>query len=627
MSPRSSPLHLSNCVSMLALDMQERKLSSDRPPQEWLQAEVNQKRESLSSVPHIPMKGDGSEFDIDDLCDDQKWIAYVILEKIKEYFTCTDFTKFEPLRMTINGQGGTGKSVLLNTITSVVRKFTGCNDSVLVCAPTGTAAFNVNGETVHSMVRMSCNDDEHAVPVIGESTRTHLAAKLKDALVLIADERSMMSCSLLGKAEHIINETAFEGLGSAIPATWGGIPVVLIAGDDYQLQGMGECAPDTLPQFVRPTSDKNILNGRNLFKEFGSIVHKLPKVRRMDESKVRDMQLLDRVRVGENVPDDDVQRLQNLHIDVIERKHGKAALAAIKKNAIYLFFKNVKRSEHNLLHLSQLNTEDNPTAILKTKSSSSKYVKGVRGHFKNKSAPSSLLCIGAKVCLRDRNFFPLWGLHNGACGTVQEIVFEESKSPIHGDLPSYVIVEFPLCRGPAWDINNPKHVPIPMCSSACKYKCCERTYCPLDLCFARTIHKFQGLEAGPPVDGVQKHMCHSVIVDPDEKDIESTHTGLFYTAVSRGTTLGDPDGLNSAVYFCGCHLNAERIQQLTMCKNGLHECIKVTKRREWVKFLERNTQICGNPNSARVRTCFDFFGAQIECDVLHSRRCLCTSSS
>ena len=177
----------------------------------------------------------------------------------------------------------------------------------------------------------------------------------------------------------------------------GGIPVVLIAGDDYQLQGMGECAPDTLPQFVSPTSDKNILNGRNLFKEFRSIVYKLPKVRRMDGSKVRDMQLLDRVRVGENVPDDDVQRLQGLHIDVIERKHGKAVVAAIKRNAIYLFFKNVKRSEHNLLHLSQLNTEDNPTAILKTKSSSSKHVKGVRGHFKNKSAPSSLLCIlGAK---------------------------------------------------------------------------------------------------------------------------------------------------------------------------------------------------------------------------------------
>ena len=70
---------------------------------------MNQKRESLSSTPHIPVKGDGSEFDIDDLCEDQKWIACVVLEKIKECFTCTDFTKFQPLRMTINGQGGTGK--------------------------------------------------------------------------------------------------------------------------------------------------------------------------------------------------------------------------------------------------------------------------------------------------------------------------------------------------------------------------------------------------------------------------------------------------------------------------------------------------------------------------------------
>ena len=221
---------------------------------------------------------------MDALYTDQKWIAHVVLNKIREYFTTDDFKHFRPLRMTINGQGGTGKSVLLNTITSVVRKFTGCNDSVLVCAPTGTAAFNVNGETIHSLVRLNCNDDDRgAAPVLGQTARDHLASRFKDALVFIGDERSMMSCSLLGKSEHIINDTAFEGLGSALPSTWGGIPVVIIAGDDYQLQGMGECAPDTTAQFVTTTTDKNILNGRKLFKELGSTVYKLPKVRRVDE--------------------------------------------------------------------------------------------------------------------------------------------------------------------------------------------------------------------------------------------------------------------------------------------------------------------------------------------------------
>ena len=67
------------------------------------------------------MKDDGKHFELNDLFDDQQYIAYRVLDKIKEWLTCKDLSKFKPLRCTINGQGGTGKSVLLNTIVSVMR--------------------------------------------------------------------------------------------------------------------------------------------------------------------------------------------------------------------------------------------------------------------------------------------------------------------------------------------------------------------------------------------------------------------------------------------------------------------------------------------------------------------------
>ena len=39
--------------------------------------------------------------------------------------------------MTIVGKAGTGKSFLIQTIVSAIRKFTGINDSIIVTAPTG----------------------------------------------------------------------------------------------------------------------------------------------------------------------------------------------------------------------------------------------------------------------------------------------------------------------------------------------------------------------------------------------------------------------------------------------------------------------------------------------------------
>jgi predicted GTPase len=54
--------------------------------------------------------------------------------------------------MTIMGAAGTGKSVLINTLVTVLRVMFDDNDVVHVAAPTGTAAFNVGGENSPSNV-------------------------------------------------------------------------------------------------------------------------------------------------------------------------------------------------------------------------------------------------------------------------------------------------------------------------------------------------------------------------------------------------------------------------------------------------------------------------------------------
>ena len=46
------------------------------------------------------------------------------------------------------GMGGTGKSLTLKRLVDLLRKKHGA-DSVVICAPTGVAAINVGGQTLH----------------------------------------------------------------------------------------------------------------------------------------------------------------------------------------------------------------------------------------------------------------------------------------------------------------------------------------------------------------------------------------------------------------------------------------------------------------------------------------------
>lgn len=132
-------------------------------------------------------------------------------------------------------------------------------------------------------------------------------------------------------------------------------------------------------------------------------------------------------------------------------------------------------------------------------------------------------------------------------------------------------------------------MPIPVIEVFCDYYCCQRRYVPLDLAFSRTVHRFQGLSAGPVDEGKIKNMYECIVLDPDVKAAEGRNTGLFYTGVSRGTTLGDEDGLNSAVYFQGDNLTRQRIQELTKKTNSDEEYAQVQRRRKWVQHLQKNT--------------------------------------
>ncbi len=87
-----------------------------------------------------------------------QWAAFTAAERtMDEYIRCKlSYTPFEGMNHFIHGSGGTGKSFMLESIRLMVHekvvKSLGAslgNSTTVVTAPTGCAALNVNGSTIH----------------------------------------------------------------------------------------------------------------------------------------------------------------------------------------------------------------------------------------------------------------------------------------------------------------------------------------------------------------------------------------------------------------------------------------------------------------------------------------------
>jgi len=177
--------------------------------------------------------------------------------------------------------------------------------------------------------------------------------------------------------------------------------------------------------------------------------------KRMQASESASKAMLGRIRKGEDITEGDVSKLMSLHMETMKEKHGLDVVKEIEDRALFLFYTNAKRIRHNFERLSMFCSEENPVAVLRSTSTGSNAGKGYKHHFDGPLKPCAFLCKGCKVAIEDVNYVPEWGLHNGACGTVDEIIFKEGCNPNHGDFPEYVIIDFPLYCGPTWDKNNP----------------------------------------------------------------------------------------------------------------------------------------------------------------------------
>ena len=94
--------------------------------------------------------------------------------------------------MFVSGCGGTGKSYLIKTLKLWVNSVTG--KDVAVTAPTGIAAFNVSGLTIHRLLQLPVEHGKTPEyrPLSDDALKI-VREKLKNLIMLIVDEISMVS--------------------------------------------------------------------------------------------------------------------------------------------------------------------------------------------------------------------------------------------------------------------------------------------------------------------------------------------------------------------------------------------------------------------------------------------------
>ena len=187
----------------------------------------------------------------------------------------------EPLRMILSGTAGTGKSYLIHCLRSLLQH------QVRVVAPTGVAAFNVEGVTLHSFLHLPTRGDFKNL----EGGRLQcLQQDLMGVNYLIIDEISMVGRKLFGQVDQRLRQ-AFPHRAQDV---LGGCSCLLV-GDFGQLSPVMD-QPLYTCQSETAASDL----GRTTYQMFGTAVT-LTQVMRQngdDSSQVRFRKLLLHLRDG-----------------------------------------------------------------------------------------------------------------------------------------------------------------------------------------------------------------------------------------------------------------------------------------------------------------------------------------
>ncbi|TPX63739.1 hypothetical protein SpCBS45565_g06396 [Spizellomyces sp. 'palustris'] len=386
------------------------------------------------------------------------------------------------------GKAGTGKTAVLNEFVGRVRK---SGKRVAVTSPTGIAAANLNGQTLHSFMSHVGSSTSSITSLTHHVQRSTIRRKpYEETDILVIDEASMVDPILFNTLDHVSRV-----IRKVYDRPFGGMQVVL-CGDFWQLPPV--CVGREAGYVFESRAWKALVNRGMRMVELSQIFRQTDKVF---------VEVLSRVRRG--VYDEFVQKaLQGCVGRTWEDED------VLEPTLITGYNRVAQQYNHLALHrlpeaVTTFTANDSFEAGRDTMRLVPEFQEVIDGHFNSFAAPRTLhLKPGAQVVLL-RNMAVNQGLVNGARGHV--VGYKTALDPVldtHVSLPIVQFADrkifcvgyhrFEMSLGPGRGVLVRKQI-------------------PLKLAWALTVHKSQGMT-----------------LDRVEVDLEAAFaSGQAYTALSR----------------------------------------------------------------------------------------------
>lgn len=400
----------------------------------------------------------------------------------------------------VSGSAGTGKTTLIKYL---MKKFSG---SVAVVAPTGVAALQVGGVTIHSFFKVPPRI------VFPETDVKKLAdRKLYSSIkLLIIDEISMVRVDMVDAINQFLKLN-----GSVEGAAFGGVQVLFV-GDLFQLPPV---VTSEDMQVLRSHGYKSayFFAAKALY-EKQLVMVELQKVFRQKEASFS--KLLSHLRLSDD--------LENVLDELNNNCYNKAQ--PLNLDAITLTTTNKKA---DLINATELGSLSGPLFTFNGT---------LEGKFnideRNLPSPINLaLKVGSRVMFT-ANSPPPRRWVNGTIGTIKEIVYGSVRVEIQNE-QGIIVVDVPKFewKSYAYELNKETQKIEPVVIGSYKQL-------PLMLAWAVTIHKSQG----KTISKINVDLSHGAFA-----------SGQTYVALSRCPTL-DGISLTRPIRLSDVHCDAEIIR-------------------------------------------------------------------
>ena len=357
----------------------------------------------------------------------------------------------------LTGKAGTGKSTFMRHIAATIKK------KHIILAPTGIAAINAGGSTLHSFFKLPFhpllpNDKRYSTRNIRDTLKYNGEKNklLREVELIIIDEISMVRADIIDfidKVLRIYNRNMREPFGGK---------QLLLVGDIYQLEPV---IKEEERQLLRPFYPSNFFFDAQVFREMQLIAVELKKVYRQRDAQF--IALLVHIRTS-HVSDSDL-RLLNAQVNAeIGTEAGRLSITL-----------SGRRDTVDYINEKQLNTlPDQPTI----------FYGHIEGEFPESSLPTPMeldVKTGAQVLFIKNDKERRWV--NGTLGTI--IGFGDEEDGI-----IYVRTE----DGRDFDVQREIWSNVRYTFNEKEQKIEEEEIgsyqqFPLRLAWAITVHKSQGL--------------------------------------------------------------------------------------------------------------------------------------